>query len=82
MIISKFSFFLVKVNLEEKTYQEEQTSLHYAAKNGNADIVECLIKSKIDLEVRDHQDRTALYLAAERGQTEVVSILIKTYMFT
>lgn len=55
--------------MESKTYEEEQTPLHYAAKKGNDDVVRSLINDyKADQECKDYQGRTPLYLAAEHGK--------------
>lgn len=63
--------------LEAKTYVEEQTALHYAAKKGSEYSVACLIREfEADIESKDHQKRTPLYVAAEHGQKNVVKMLI------
>jgi ankyrin repeat protein len=64
--------------LEARTFVEDQTPLHYAAKKGYLQIVNFLVREcKADMEARDHQGRTVLYLAAEYGQKEIVEYLIK-----
>lgn len=62
-------FFCLKVFLESKTYEEDQTPLHYAAKKGNNETVVSLINDyNADKECKDYQRRTPLYLAAEHGK--------------
>ena len=63
--------------MESKTYEEEQTPLHYAAKKGNNQAVEILVeKFKADKEAKDYQGRTPLYLAAEYGNKKVLKTLL------
>jgi ankyrin repeat protein len=55
--------------LKQKTVNEKQTPLHYAAKYGSSEVVECLITEfKADKEERDYERRTPLFLAAEFGK--------------
>jgi hypothetical protein len=43
-----------------------QTPLHYAAKKGSDEVVECLITEyNADKEAKDYLNRTPIYLAAE-----------------
>lgn len=54
--------------LEEKSYEEKQTALHYAAKRGRNQVVVALIRDfKANKEAKDSMGRTPLYLAAEHG---------------
>lgn len=54
--------------INEKTYNEKQTPLHYAAREGHLEIVERFLNEKANIEIIDKQGRTPLYLAAEHGQ--------------
>ena len=66
-----------KYLLEAKTYEEEQTPLHYAAKKGNNEAVRMLIENfNADKETKDYQGRTPLYLAAEYGNKDIVKTLL------
>src|SRR5215472_7670381 len=55
---------------------QSRTALHYAAMNGNLQIVAILIKAKAKLDVRDKLGNTPLHLATERNQTEVLQLLL------
>ena len=63
--------------LKGKTFGENQTPLHYAAKYGGYSAARSLlINYKANKECKDYQDRTPLYLAAECGNKSVVKLLI------
>ena len=52
--------------LESKSFVDQQTALHYAAKEDSCAIAECLITEyNVDKEARDHKNRTPLFIAAE-----------------
>jgi ankyrin repeat protein len=53
----------------------EETPLHRAARNGQSDIVQLLLKIGEHPTVRDPEGRTPLHLAAENGHEEVVDWL-------
>ena len=54
--------------LKTKTFGEDQTALHHAARSGNVKIARYLINAGADKETRDHLGRTPLYCAAEYGK--------------
>lgn len=57
--------------------EQSRTGLHYAAMNGNLQIIAILIKASAKLEVRDKLGNTPLHLAADRNQTEAVKLLLE-----
>uniref|UniRef100_A0A8C3CE94 Sosondowah ankyrin repeat domain family member A n=1 Tax=Cairina moschata TaxID=8855 RepID=A0A8C3CE94_CAIMO len=61
------------------------TALHWAAKNGNCDMVRNIIEvaqkegTHVDVDARSHGGYTALHLAAMHGQETVISMLVRSY---
>nr|XP_047913316.1 ankyrin repeat domain-containing protein SOWAHA [Anser cygnoides] len=61
------------------------TALHWAAKNGNCDMVRNIIDvaqkegAHVDVDARSHGGYTALHLAAMHGQETVISMLVRSY---
>ncbi|MGH7113488.1 MAG: ankyrin repeat domain-containing protein [Stellaceae bacterium] len=55
---------------------QSRTGLHYAAMNGNLQILAILIKAKAKLNIEDKLGDTPLHLAAERDQTEAAELLL------
>lgn len=55
---------------------QSRTGLHYAAMNGNLQILAILIKAKAKLNIEDKLGDTPLHLAAEQGQTEAAELLL------
>jgi hypothetical protein len=53
----------------------KHTPLHFAAWQGNADIVRMLLARKADPNAVDSQKRTPLALAKEKGHTTVIKFL-------
>ncbi|EGR33296.1 hypothetical protein IMG5_056750 [Ichthyophthirius multifiliis] len=53
------------------------TALHWAAKRGNSQISEVLIKYGADVNSRDIIGRTPLLLAINKGHDEIVQILLE-----
>ncbi len=53
--------------INKATYDEKQTALHYAAKQGNTAIVKHLLENGANIEAVDFIDRTPIYLACEHG---------------
>ena len=56
--------------------EHTRTGLHYAAMNGNLEIIAILIKANAKLNVEDPLGDTPLYLAADRNQTEAAKLLL------
>ncbi|XP_015731053.1 ankyrin repeat domain-containing protein SOWAHA [Coturnix japonica] len=61
------------------------TALHWAAKNGNCDMVRNIIDvaekegAHINVDARSHGGYTALHLAAMHGRDAVISMLVRSY---
>jgi ankyrin repeat protein len=65
------------VNAKTEMPNHTQTPLHYAAKKGCINAVDCLInKFNANKEEKDSRRRTPLYLAAEHGQEPTLKRLI------
>jgi uncharacterized protein len=59
-----------------QTDEESRTALHYAAINGNSEIIAILVKAGTKLDVADALGNRPLHLAAERNQTEAGELLL------
>ncbi|NXS52518.1 SWAHA protein, partial [Brachypteracias leptosomus] len=61
------------------------TALHWAAKNGNCDMVTNIIRAAekggahVNVDARSHGGYTALHLAAIHGQEKVITMLVYSY---
>uniref|UniRef100_A0A8C4UTU8 Sosondowah ankyrin repeat domain family member A n=1 Tax=Falco tinnunculus TaxID=100819 RepID=A0A8C4UTU8_FALTI len=61
------------------------TALHWAAKNGNCDMVTNIIRAaekggaRINVDARSHGGYTALHLAAIHGQEKIINMLVYSY---
>lgn len=53
-----------------------RTALHYAARGGNAEICELLLKARADRSMLDEEGRTAFDVAHHFGKTDVESLLL------
>ena len=67
-------FSLGDVNV--RATQHGQTALMLAVSHGRLDMVQLLVESGADLNIRDEDGSTALMCAAEHGQTDTVKFLI------
>ncbi len=56
--------------------EHSRTGLHYAAMNGNLQIIAILLKANAKLNVEDPLGDTPLHLAADRNQTEAAKLLL------
>lgn len=54
--------------IHKETYEEKQTALHYAAKQGNTEIVKILLEKGAEIEAKDFISRTPNFLACEYGK--------------
>ena len=70
---------LVAHNTSLINFQDEQgqTALHYAADEGNLKIVEILIKSNCNLNMRSNIKRTALHISCLHGYFDISKLLIE-----
>ncbi|KAM7100356.1 LOW QUALITY PROTEIN: ankyrin repeat domain-containing protein SOWAHA [Ciconia maguari] len=61
------------------------TALHWAAKNGNCDMVTNIIRAaekggaRVNVDARSHSGYTALHLAAIHGQEKIITMLVYSY---
>lgn len=60
--------FPTSASLEEVTYEELQTVMHFAARNDAVESCKILKKLGADIEVRDYRGRTPVHVAAELGR--------------
>ena len=58
------------------TDEESRTALHYAASNGNVEIIAILVKAGAKLDTLDLLGNTPLHLAAARDRTEAGQLLL------
>ncbi|CAF0849336.1 unnamed protein product [Brachionus calyciflorus] len=55
------------------------SALHLASLNGHKKIIECLLKAKVDLEMRTNRNQTALLLAISKFNFPIIEILVENY---
>ena len=58
----------IPASFDARTDGENQTPLHYAAKNNSVEALKTLLRLGANLNVRDYKDRTPLFVAAENGK--------------
>ena len=62
-------------NVNQRTWQERQTALHFAALRGRAETIKLLLAGGADTELRDHKGQRAIDLASRHGHKAIVSLL-------
>ena len=67
-------FFLA--NLGSKSQGEEQTPMHYAAKNNAAASLKIMLRLGAHINDRDYKRRTPLFVAAESGIVFISFLLV------
>uniref|UniRef100_A0A7M5WS19 Ion transport domain-containing protein n=1 Tax=Clytia hemisphaerica TaxID=252671 RepID=A0A7M5WS19_9CNID len=63
-------------DLGAKTFGEEQTAMHYAAKNNAASSIKVMLRLGARINDRDYKRRTPLFVAAETARTDAARFLI------
>ena len=63
--------------LESLTFEENQTPLHFAARNDSSNALVKLIKCRADIEARDYKMRTPLHVAAELDRSDTARLLLE-----
>ena len=63
--------------LECLTHEENQTPLHFAARNDASNALVKLIKCRADIEARDYKQRTPLHVAAELDRSDTARLLLE-----
>ena len=58
----------IVASYDVRTDGENQTPLHYAAKNNAVEAMKTLLRLGANLNVRDYKDRTPLFVSAENGK--------------
>uniref|UniRef100_A0A672GS47 Ankyrin repeat and death domain containing 1B n=1 Tax=Salarias fasciatus TaxID=181472 RepID=A0A672GS47_SALFA len=58
-------------------FQRSQTAMHLAAEVARIEVVEMLLKSRVDLTLKDRQDKTVLGVAARANEVIIVDMIIK-----
>uniref|UniRef100_H2ZHL3 Ion transport domain-containing protein n=1 Tax=Ciona savignyi TaxID=51511 RepID=H2ZHL3_CIOSA len=76
VLIQKGGLSQSTANIEQRTLQELQTPLHYAARNDASESLRMLIKLEADIEAKDYKLRTPLFVAAELDRSETARYLI------
>lgn len=59
-------------------FQDGQTALMFAVRQGRTDMVKMLLDTGADTNVQDDEGSTALMCAAEHGHTEIIKMLLNT----
>lgn len=61
---------------EGQERMSQRTALHFAAENGNMEVVRMLLDAKANANAQDRTGKTPVTIAAERGKPEVLKALI------
>ena len=65
-----------KEGVDAQERMSQRTALHFAAENGNAEIVAMLIEAKANPNAQDRTGKTPVTVAAERGQAAALKALL------
>ena len=71
----KLVSFLMEIDVSLQT----NNNIFEAARDGNIDIVELLLKEHVDINIQDENGETALMLASKNGHIQVVELLLKEH---
>ncbi|MGB7209516.1 MAG: ankyrin repeat domain-containing protein [Pyrinomonadaceae bacterium] len=63
--------------LNSMRFRGGDSLVHYAVKKGNPALLNAILSTNIDLEIRDSTGQTALMYASRNGQTQMVSKLLQ-----
>ena len=72
----KLVSFLMEIDV---SLQTNNKSLHEAARDGNINAVELVLKEHVDINIQDENGETALILASKNGHIQVVELLLKEH---
>ncbi len=68
--------FLLPRDVSDAADEDGMTALHFAAQNGNTDVVRFLLENGADIQARDLKlNRSAIHFAVENGNLECVKFL-------
>lgn len=73
MYVVSECFIVTAADIEARTLKDQQTPLHFAAKNDAVGGVRMLLQNGADIAVRDYKERTPLQLAANFGKAFISS---------
>ena len=74
--VSFLHFFSLVTDCNVKT-SNGWAPLMVACQNGHSDVVELLLKAKVDVNARVEKGATAIYIACQNGHSGVVSTLLQ-----
>ena len=63
-------------DVNAKDQDDDDTSLHLAARNGEFEVVRTLLKHNVDINARNNRGYTALHVASNNGRVDVVQCLL------
>ncbi|KAM6922325.1 transient receptor potential cation channel subfamily A member 1 isoform 2-T2 [Lycodopsis pacificus] len=66
-----------KADPESRTFLDQQTPLHYAAKNDAVGSIRLLLQTGVSISCTDYKDRTPLQLAANLERSEAARVLLE-----
>ena len=72
-------YILASFLMEIDVSRNVNNSIHEAARDGNIDAVEVLLKKDVDINIQDENGVTALMLASQNGHHQIVELLLKEH---